>query len=175
MPSPFAHALAGLTVHALASRTRGELRDPLRAAFVVGAALTPDLDLLFRFADGRNHHNNETHSLGVALLAGMAAAIAFPLLRFARPYALALAASLGWASHTLLDYLNRDTSPPIGLMALWPWSSAHYKFPWPLFMDIGRTLDLTTVRHNLVAAAWEACVLGPLLLVALRYRWRRLE
>ena len=175
MPSPFAHALAGLTVHVLASRTRDELRDLSRAAFIVGAALVPDVDLLFRFVDGRNHHNNETHGLGSALLAGSLGAIAFPLLRRARPYALAFAVSLAWASHILLDYLNRDTSPPIGLMALWPWSCAHYKFPWPLFMDIGRTLDLTTVRHNLVAAAWEACVLGPLLWAALRYRLRRLE
>jgi membrane-bound metal-dependent hydrolase YbcI (DUF457 family) len=175
MPSPLAHALAGLTVHVLASRTRDELRDVLRAALVVGAALAPDVDLLFRFVDGRNHHNNETHGLGCALLAGALGAIAFPLLRFSRPYALAFAVSLAWASHTLLDYLNRDTSPPIGLMALWPWSSSYYKFPWPLFMDIGRTLDLTTVRHDLVAAAWEACVLGPLLLLALRYRRRRLE
>ena len=174
MPSPIAHALAGLTVHVLASRTRGELRDVSRAALVVGAALAPDVDLFFRFVDGRNHHNNETHSLGFALLAGMAGATAFPLLRFARPYALALAASLAWTSHVLLDYLNRDTNPPIGLLALWPWSAAYYKFPWPLFMDIGRTLDLTTLRHNLVAAAWEACVLGPLLWAALRYRSRRL-
>jgi membrane-bound metal-dependent hydrolase YbcI (DUF457 family) len=159
----------------LASRTRAELRDKVRAAVVVGAALAPDVDLLFRFVDGRNHHNNETHSLGVALLAGLAGALAFPLLKFARPKALALATSLGWASHTLLDYLNRDTSPPIGLMALWPWSDAHYKFPWPLFMDIGRTLDGTTLRHNLVAVAWEALLLVPLLGSALLYRSRRLE
>ena len=142
---------------------------------MVGAALAPDVDLLFRFVDGRNHHNGETHSLGFALLAGMAAAIAFPRLRFARPYALACATSLGWASHTLLDYVNRDTSPPIGLMALWPWTDAYYKFPWPLFMDIGRTLDGTTLRHNLVAVAWEALVLVPLVGAALLYRSRRLE
>lgn len=159
----------------LASRTRGELRDPFRAAAVVGAALAPDLDLLFRFVDGRNHHNNETHSLGFAVLAGIVGATAFALLRFARPYALAFAVALGSASHTLLDYLNRDTSPPIGLMALWPWRDAHYKFPWPLFMDIGRTLDATTVRHNLVAIAWEAFLLVPLLWAALLYRSRRLE
>ena len=158
----------------LASRTPGELRDPRRAAVVVGAALAPDIDLLFRFVDGRNHHNNETHSLGVALVAGLAGAVAFRLLAWARPYALALATCVAWASHTLLDYLNRDTSPPIGLMALWPWSDAHYKFPWPLFMSIGRTLDGTTVLHNLVAVAWEALLLVPLLWVALIYRSRRL-
>jgi len=159
----------------LASRTREELRDPGRAAWVVGAALAPDIDLLFRFVDGRNHHNNETHSLGVALLAGLAGAVLFPWLKRARPFALALATGLGWASHTLLDYLNRDTSPPIGIMALWPWSDAHYKIPWPLFMSIGRTLDGTTVRLNLVAVAWEALLLVPLFWAVLRYRLRRLE
>jgi inner membrane protein len=175
MPSPIGHTLAGLAVHVLSARTRDELGEVRRAAVVVGAALAPDLDLLFRFVDGRNHHNNETHSLGAALLAGVAGTLLLPLLRFARPHALALAASLGWASHVLLDYLNRDTNPPIGLMALWPWSAAYYKFPWPIFLDIGRTLEWATVWNNLAAATWESCLLLPLVWVAFRYRSRRLE
>ena len=35
---------------------------------MVGAALAPDLDLLFQFVDGRNHHSAETHGIGFALL-----------------------------------------------------------------------------------------------------------
>jgi hypothetical protein len=81
---------------------------------------------------------------------------------------------LGWASHVLLDYLNVDTHPPIGLLALWPFLGAYLKFPWPIFMDIGRTLDWHTVRHNAVAAAWEAAVLVPLLVWVWRSRRRRL-
>jgi hypothetical protein len=85
-----------------------------------------------------------------------------------------MAVSFAWASHVFLDYLNRDTNPPIGLMALWPLSRAHYKIPWPIFLDIGRTLEWQTFVHNLVAAAWEGALLVPLLLAALRYRSRRL-
>jgi hypothetical protein len=150
------------------------MRDLRRAALVVGAAVAPDLDLLFRFVDGRNHHNNETHSLGAALLAGFLAAVLLPRLRYLRPFALAAVTAVAWGSHVLLDYLNRDTNPPIGIMAFWPWSRAYFKIPWPIFLDIGRTLEWATVWNNLVAAAWEACVLLPLLWAAFRYRARRL-
>jgi len=83
----------------------------------------------------------------------------------------ALAVGAAWLSHIVLDYLNRDLTPPIGLMALWPLSSGHYKFPWPIFLDIGRRLDWPTLRHNLLAAAWECLLLAPLL--ALSWRRRR--
>ena len=88
---------------------------------------------------------------------------------------LALLAGAAWTSHVALDYLGRDTNPPIGLMAFWPASCGYFKFPWPLFFDIGRTLEWATVRHDAVAVAWEAVLLRPLLRVALRYRLRRLE
>ncbi len=175
MPSPIGHGLAGLTVHVLASRNRQELLDPWRAAIILGAALAPDIDLAFRFIDGRNHHNNETHSIGFALIAAVAAALIFRLRAWTRPLALGLAVGGAWLSHVLLDYLNRDTNPPIGIMALWPFSSAYYKVPWPIFLDIGRTLEWTTVWKNGLAAAWEAAVLTPVLLVAWRFRSRRME
>jgi hypothetical protein len=174
MPSPFAHAVAGLTVHLLASRTREELRDVRRATLVVGAALVPDVDLLFRFVDGRNHHNNETHSIGFAVAAGLLAALVLPRLRVVRPRALAVAMALGVASHVVLDYLNRDTNPPIGIMALWPLTRDYYKIPWPVFLDIGRTLEWETVAHNLRAGVWEACLLLPVLWAAWRWRERRI-
>jgi hypothetical protein len=174
MPSPLAHGLAGLTVHVLAARGRDELYDPRRAAVLVGAALAPDLDLLFRVVDGRNHHNHETHSLGAALLAGVVAVLVLPRLQFVRPYALAAFAAVAWTTHVVLDYLNRDTHPPIGIMALWPLDDGFHKFPWPIFLDIGRTLEWVTVWHNLLAAAWEACVLLPILWAAFRHRSRRL-
>lgn len=174
MPSPLAHGLTGLAVHALVARTRDDLYDVRRAAVIVGAALAPDLDLLFKFVDGQNHHNQETHSLGCAFLAGLLAyAVARPL-GVRSPRAWAVPVALGWASHVLLDYLNVDTHPPIGILAFWPLSGANFKVPWPIFMDIGRTLDWPTVRHNAVAAAWEAVVLVPLLALVWRSRRRAL-
>jgi membrane-bound metal-dependent hydrolase YbcI (DUF457 family) len=149
------------------------LRDPWRLGVTVGAACFPDVDLLFKFVDGRNHHNNELHGIGFALLAAVAGAAVFRLLGWPRPLAAAVAVGLAYATHPLLDYLNVDTHPPIGLQALWPFSTRYYKFPWPIFMDIGRTLNWYTIRHDTVAALWETILLGPILVGAWRWRRRR--
>jgi membrane-bound metal-dependent hydrolase YbcI (DUF457 family) len=172
MPSPLGHAIAGLTVHALVSRTDGELRDPRRIACTVGAALAPDVDLLFQFVDGRNHHGNELHSVGAAVVAAFVASIVWSLAGQPRAQALGAAVAVAWTSHVVLDYLNIDTNPPIGIMALWPFSARHYKCPWPVFLDIGRTLEWATVRHDALAAAWESVLLLPFLALAWRLRPR---
>jgi len=170
VPSPVGHVLVGLALHSLTARDDREAGSLLRAGVIVGAALAPDLDLLFRFVDGRNHHQAESHSIGCAVIAfllawGLARARGVPdAARWG------LAALVGWLSHVALDLFGRDTHPPIGLMALWPLSSGHFKFPWPLFMDIGRTLDWRTVWHNAVAILWEIAVLLPL--AGACWRWR---
>ena len=163
MPSPLGHGLIGLAVHAMTARDRVEAGSLRRAALVAGAAMAPDLDLLFRFVDGRNHHQAETHSIGAAVLAGIVAALVARFVRWKAPVALGLAVAAAWLTHPLLDYFGNDTHPPIGLMALWPFDRGFYKSPWIVFMDIGRTLDWRTVRHNIVAIAWELLVLTPIL------------
>jgi LexA-binding, inner membrane-associated putative hydrolase len=173
MPSPVGHALAGLTVHLAAARDLYEVFDWRRASVVVGAALAPDLDLLFRLFDGRNHHGNEAHSVGCALAAAAVTAVAARMLGMRHPLLFGAAAGAGWASHVLLDYLNVDTHPPIGIMALWPFSRGYYKVPWPVFLDIGRTLDWETALHDALAIAWEAVVLLPVVMVAWRLRLGR--
>jgi membrane-bound metal-dependent hydrolase YbcI (DUF457 family) len=103
MPSPLGHALAGVAVHTLTATTRGELYDARRAALVTAAALAPDLDLLLRFVDGRNHHNQETHSLGFAFLAALLAAALAGWRGWPSPARWGLACGSGWSSHVLLD------------------------------------------------------------------------
>lgn len=139
---------------------------------VLAVGVAPDLDLFLRFVDGRNHHQAESHSAGCAALAAL---LVFLVTRWRggrRPAQLGFTAGAAWLSHVLLDYLNRDTNPPIGVMAFWPFSHVYFKFPWPLFLDIGRTLEWQTVLNNAVAAAWEVAVLLPLLWAALRVRRR---
>jgi membrane-bound metal-dependent hydrolase YbcI (DUF457 family) len=170
MPSPVGHALAGLLVHVLSARGPEDLRDRTRLGVALGAALAPDVDLLFRFVDGRSHHNHETHSIGFALGAGLAVAAFAWMVRGRAPMALGVLAGAAWLSHVVLDYLNADTSIPIGIMALWPLSDGFYKIPFPLFLDIRRTLSWASVRHDALAAAWEAAVLAPLLFGAWRLR-----
>jgi membrane-bound metal-dependent hydrolase YbcI (DUF457 family) len=179
MPSPVGHALAGLTIHLLTARDRASARDGVRALCVVGAAVAPDLDLVLRFVDGQNHHQGASHSLGAALLAGVVVSLVTMAWRgrvhsgrAKDAWILGLLAASGWTSHVFLDYLGRDTHPPIGLLALWPVSASYYKFPWPLFFDVGRTLEWTTVVHNVVAVAWELVLLLPIPALLL---WRRLR
>ena len=172
MPSPLGHALAGLTVQALAARGREDLLDVRRVAIAVGAAVAPDVDLLFKLVDGRNHHQAQTHSLGCAVAAAVAVWVFARWRGWPAAARLALLAGAAWTSHVALDYLGRDTHPPIGLMALWPVSSGYFKFPWPLFFDIGRTLAWETIRHNAVAVAWETVLLLPPLLLSWRHRLR---
>jgi membrane-bound metal-dependent hydrolase YbcI (DUF457 family) len=173
MPSPLGHGLVGLAVHAVTARDAGELWDVRRATLVTGAALAPDLDLLFRFVDGRNHHQAETHSIGAALIAGLVVGLVAGLAGWARPAALAAVVTAGWLTHPLLDYFGNDTHPPIGIMALWPFDRGYFKSPWIVFMDIGRTLDWRTVRHNVVAVTWELIALTPLLAAAGAFVRRR--
>jgi hypothetical protein len=140
-----------------------------RLLVVLAAAVAPDLDLLLRFVDGRNHHQAESHSLGAALAAGALVCLVAGGRGWRAASSLGLGATLGWVTHVVLDYLGRDTNPPIGVMALWPLSTAYLKFPWPVFLDIGRSLTWDAVRHNVVSVAWEFMLLGPLAWVA----WRR--
>jgi membrane-bound metal-dependent hydrolase YbcI (DUF457 family) len=165
-----AHSIVALSLHALTARDRQEATSLRRAAVFVGAATAPDLDLLLRFVDGRNHHQAESHSIGCAVIAGLLAWALARAWRLAQPARWGTAAALGWGSHVALDLLSRDTHPPIGLMALWPLSAGYFKFPWPLFMDIGRTLDWNTVRHDSLAVTWEILALAPLLLLSWRLR-----
>ncbi|MEZ5289374.1 MAG: hypothetical protein R2712_32150, partial [Vicinamibacterales bacterium] len=65
MPSPVGHALGGLIV-GLAGRQSGPPRsDPRLLIWPISAAVAPDADFLW----GR--HGMETHSLGMAVLAGL--------------------------------------------------------------------------------------------------------
>src|SRR6266849_1312645 len=164
--------MAGLAVH-IATAPAGQIASRRRALVTVGGALAPDLDFAWKLVDGVNHHQAQGHGLGPGLLLAALVAAVAAVRGAPRPVGLGAAALLGWCSHLLLDLLNVDTSPPIGLMALWPFAAGYFKSPWPLFLDIGRTLNWRTVRHDVVAIAWEVAVLCPVLVAAWRVRARR--
>jgi len=172
LPTPLAHALAGLIVH-VATAPSDELASRRLAVVTVGAAVAPDLDFAWKLIDGVNHHQAQGHSIGVGLGLAVAVTLAAAAVQVPRPWGLGLAALGGWSSHLLLDLLNVDTSPPMGLMALWPFTDRYFKSPWPVFLDIGRTLNWRTVRHVTVATAWELAILCPLLVTAWRARARQ--
>jgi membrane-bound metal-dependent hydrolase YbcI (DUF457 family) len=128
------------------------------------AAVAPDLDFLW----GR--HNMETHSLGAAVLASMA------VLLLTRGHGLRLATIVGlaWSSHVLFDWLGSDTTPPLGVMALWPFSNAFYFADAFVFDAISRRTHLPNFwSHNVWAVVKEAALLAPGVAVAAWWTQRR--
>jgi inner membrane protein len=160
------HVLAG--VAAGVGVTRQPPRWPGLLLFAL-LALAPDLDLLVGM------HSRHSHSIGAALLVGAGAALVPPRLRREAlgggRAAFGLACAAAYASHILLDWLGTDRTAPIGIMALWPWSSAFYQSDLHLFHGISRRYWLPSFwSTNLMAAARELALIGPVTMLVLALR-----
>jgi len=129
--------------------------------------MAPDLDLLV------GAHSGPTHGLGAAAIVGV---VAWSCLRgIGRPRAGATAWGivLAYASHTLLDWLGTDSSPPIGIMAMWPISREYYESDLHVFMAISRRYWLPEFwTYNLRALARELLILVPFVAIVLSCRRR---
>ena len=190
MPSPLGHAVAGLAagwliagapapqspftptsptapIAPIAAPANQPWIATWRAAFVfAGLAVSPDLDLLF------HAHSMYTHSIGAALVVLLAVAALTPA--HARRWTAAFACAAAYASHILLDWMGNDTTPPIGIMALWPFTSEYYESNLHFFMAITRRYWLPGFwTHNLIAMLREIGTLVPLALVIYFLRRQR--
>jgi inner membrane protein len=184
MPSPIGHAIAGITAGWLVAgaptlrsagpKVAGTFPRNVAATFwregalFAALATLPDVDLLFGM------HSGPTHSLAAAGIVGLAACLV------ARPSAglgrgrLAIACAAAYASLVLLDWLARDTTAPIGIMALWPFSDAHYESDLHIFRAISRRYyqGWTFIDQNVRAVCWELTILVPILALVLALRRR---
>jgi hypothetical protein len=80
---------------------------------------------------------------------------------------LALAACAAYSSHILLDWLAQDATAPLGITALWPFSSAYYLSHLDWFWGISREpWRPGAAWHDVVAITREVLMLGPLTLAA---------
>jgi membrane-bound metal-dependent hydrolase YbcI (DUF457 family) len=142
----------------------------VRVAVFALAATIADIDLLV------GTHRGPTHSLAAAGLAGIATWVWFAVGRArgpvkgarsgverdGRPLRFAIAVTAAYATHTLLDWLGTDSSPPIGIMALWPVSRGYYESPFHIFMAISRRYWLPDFWMLAVRAiVRELVILGP--------------
>ncbi len=162
MPSPIGHGLAALIVGRPA--TRGW------AVVLVAIGLAPDLDLLW----GR--HSMETHSIGAAVFAGFVLACATGV-RTSQSlrtlFRVFLVGAAVWFAHPLMDALGEDSSPPRGVMLLWPFSREFFIAPVSVFDSAYRAYWKPDFwPHNIVAVAKEIVILGPLALGAWAWRTR---
>jgi hypothetical protein len=163
MPSPIGHALGGIAAGWLIQprASTGPSSGSAHAATLTFAALgvAADLDLLV------GTHRGPSHSVGALLLVGL---VAWALLRGrVGGGRVAVASAAAYGSHILLDWLGSDTSPPIGLLALWPFSSAYYAAPWQIFLAVSRRVHQPELfwRPNALALARELLILGPVVAV----------
>jgi inner membrane protein len=162
MPSPVGHIIAGVATGWVTQAWPGASQ-PGRAAagalpFVCALlALAPDADLLLPAS-----HRTVTHSVGAVMAAGLAAAA---IARWRRwPVAASVAVTVvALGSHLALDWLGRDSSDPVGIMALWPFSQSYFSSGLDLFMDVSRRYWLfdEIIVHNAKAAARELAIIGP--------------
>jgi membrane-bound metal-dependent hydrolase YbcI (DUF457 family) len=161
MPSPIGHALGGLAVAWAADlmppRT-GRRPQGLRYDYLcVTLAVLPDADLLLPIA-----HRTATHSVAavaaVALLMIVASRVTGKVTaRFA------VASVAAYASHLVLDWLQADPTPPLGIQALWPASSTWFISGWDIFRPTERRqlFELATMQRNAVAVVQEIVILAP--------------
>jgi inner membrane protein len=127
--------------------------------------MAADLDLLV------GAHSGPSHGIGAALIVGFVSWFVVRRAGALRSRIAACALALAYASHTLLDWLGTDSSPPIGIMALWPFSREYYESPWHVFMAISRRYWLPEFwTVNLLALGRELLILIPLgwIVIALR-------
>ena len=162
MPSPVGHGIAGAALALAFDRPASS--DRVSARLTIAAvllAVAPDLDFLL------GGHRGPTHSLAAAVLVG---GVVWALLRGRAADAgrIALICASAWASHVLLDWLGTDTSPPMGLMALWPFSHDYFEAPVHLFSAVSRRFSRPELFWipNLLALLRELVILGPVLLAA---------
>jgi membrane-bound metal-dependent hydrolase YbcI (DUF457 family) len=123
----------------------------------------PDLDLL------AGVHSAQTHSIGVAAIAG---AIAAAIVRRDR-VRVGFVTAIAYATHILLDWLGNDGTPPFGVMGLWPFSDRYFESDLHIFMAISRRYWLTGFwMHNVTAIVREMLILGPIAVLILWMRQR---
>ncbi len=188
MPSPLGHALGGLAAgwlvagvggtraadaagrcaragegggeHASWSVSRSlEVPDVRRALAFAAIGMAADLDLVI----GR--HSQFTHSIGAALIVFAAALL---VVRGRRDrLGLAFGAGAAYASHVLLDWLAQDATPPLGIMALWPFSQAYFLSHLDIFWGISREPWRTgALRHDVLSIVREVVLLAPAAAIA---------
>jgi membrane-bound metal-dependent hydrolase YbcI (DUF457 family) len=155
VPSPVGHALGGIA----AGWGFVPRRDLAATAILSAVAIVPDLDLLV------GDHRGISHSLGMAIVAGLAA------IAITRRPGWGAAVAMAWASHVLLDWKSNDTWPPQGVMAFWPLTRDYYQAGFEIFPAVSRKYWLAEFWfYNLKALLVELAILGPITAAIL---WRR--
>ncbi len=182
MPTPVGHALAGLATAWFSSLRRSRDAGPPQRRGP-SARFWPHVPWPPRRPTSTSSSTRiarTRHSIGASLICG---AVAWGVARRQRSRswtpetpavratvvgysgaAVGLTLGLAYATHVLLDWLGKDTAPPFGLMALWPFSSRYFVSGIDLFTEISRRywLPREFIYGNLRSVGRELVILGPI-------------
>jgi inner membrane protein len=142
----------------------------------VVAAVAADFDFIpgVLIGDANRYHQQTSHSIAAAIAFGGMSAWAARALAITT-WKAAVAGTLVYGSHLLLDWLTQDSRPPIGIPLLWPFSDVTFHAPFSLFRGvrhgqpgagIAEFLGAVLSAHNLFSLLMELALLLPLLLLA---------
>ncbi len=144
MASPVGHSLVGL---AMSGGRDGRRIRWGRVLFAIFAVNAPDLDYVAGLAMGElgGLHRGPSHSLGAALLFGIAVMVVARLAKWESPLRYGGWAAALYATHLVFDLLGYDNGGPSGLPVLWPLLSDVVVWPWPVLPGMTNAADGTQV------------------------------
>lgn len=172
MPTPLAHGATSIALYLALQEPRvssalSGRKKWLLYAFLVTLATLPDFDFLpgLMLGDANRFHHGPSHSLFSGLLIG-GLAFLFSKNYFreidGRKYLLLVVGTA--LSHGILDFFSKDTGLPYGVPLFWPFSPDYLISPIPLFSDVTRSGDASSLvafiasiasRHNLFTIGLE--------------------
>lgn len=165
MPLPVAHSLVSTSVFVAYSGRLG-LRDNYRwIALFVFMGLLPDSDFITLPFAGFGLHRGLSHSIVFTIVVST---LAYALVKAFKPqvttrlwFFLALAMTL----HPICDYFTPDLLETRGgVMLFYPFTSAYFESPYPIFMGIElRYLETIFSFHTVLALLYETLLAGALL------------
>jgi len=181
MCTPVGHSLLGFSIFISLKDSQKKDHWVIPLGIIILASF-PDIDFIFGFLSGdpNRYHHFWMHSLAFAVLFGVIFGVGSGWLfrRFSFRFGF-----LGFFiifSHILLDFFTKDTSSPMGMQLLWPFSDSFYLSSVSLFQDVHKAssssefLKSLFVWHNLWTVLIELAILGPVFLISwLRYSKKR--
>jgi membrane-bound metal-dependent hydrolase YbcI (DUF457 family) len=181
MPSPLAHGFAGYAILMLAEpRMASDLRSNLKAmgtGIFFGGLADADFFVAYFTRNPVLQHHYFSHSIPFALLIGC---IAYPIVKWVlkinRPFRISVILTAIYGSHLFLDYFTQDSSAPIGIPLLWPFTQKHFMAPVEIFMSIHRGgLENLFGSHNMEAMIREFFIMAPLAFASYLYARQKLN
>ena len=171
MPTPVGHALGGIAagylVTGLFTAARAFIHTSVTPAYLskhvpvlVGVVtlaclgMLPDIDFVFAA------HREFTHSIGATLTV---MAVSMVMVK-RRRLEISCVVGAAYASHIGLDWLTADSSFPVGIMALWPFSTDYYQssLQWSVFLNVCRQIgEMQCWMNNGLALTRELTILLP--------------